>query len=1688
MPSTECETTLSGSSIFSDTYRYTGGQIPEKIRETVVRIIVDPAIKSIDEYAFYNCILLESIGFGSGSENESYTSSVDGGTEINFSDFSVSETFSENSSIELNHFLAGNLTEICEFAFYGCGNLRDIHIPDGVKVIGRGAFANCSLLSSIRFPHGLKRICRAAFWDCESLTYVNLPDSLERISKQTFEACSSLITVDFPNQLKEIGRTAFKDCESLSSVSFSNGLKVIREEAFSGCKSLSSVSIPDSLEGIAKKAFRGCESLSTELQHEITTSYPAPPPISYLYKGGIVPENILDDVNHLIVDPSVNKIEDKIFSECESLESVHLPDGLTEIGKESFYRCSSLSSVRFPDGLKVIQMKAFFECESLSSIRLTNELTEIHEDAFRGCESLSSIHFAEGLQVIGKRSFSSCSSLSSVRLPDGLKVICEEAFSECESLSSVYIPDGVSVIGRRAFRECDSLASIRLPHGLRVIAEELFSNCSSLTSVYLPNGLEEIGPGAFGSCASLSVIHLPDGLEKIDEYAFAWSESLSFVHLPDGLKEIGKNAFFGCTRLIIVAISLNTIVGKGAFKNCTALESTIESINTNTADNPFSITKFKKRFIGLPLHLACYRADEQQIRASLTKQSASKTDEYNISPLHILASNPNATDSMVRLVADQLQDTTTTTAGIFAMSPLHFAAINHSNHVVEFISYFTKSRTSDEGKLFCTLQNADSKTPTMLSLFHNPNENIQRRLFKCQPCDTSQFDKQSNKDKVRKLEEWYVSHVISIRCGEVIPLEEKHGWVKFISTVVETNSINKICAFIGDIEKCPKYLVRLLADAKDDEDRKAIDVAVQEIKLAFSKRLFFLGKYEIKRGPPIHKSDTCIVVEAFDMKGDEYYKKIFDDNSNGERFLSKASFREILSTRNLSQYRDIRLLDKAFTNQNSNGDISRNGFVSFCKGALNQGKYRTVALKFMKVEEQFRRETNFRSENKGLVDNEAVVKIDENYTTEDKAFKFAMESFQLDGSTEKLSDYKYAIAMPRADRNLDNIARSEKPDLMKIRSDARQIAQKLSILHENGIIHGDLKMQNIVRMAEKLVLIDLDASALVNTNPEISDHASFYIGKKFSSGILPPEMIFRLQDKDTYDRFNDYFEHVEILRRNKIGPKQSSSREFFMVKTFETEFRSKEDITGKVEEINVIKDGLPYEPVKATAAIDLWSFGTILYFLCARRSLFEVDLNDDLADGKTMENLYYWNDKRRDEVLNEARFEDPLAKELLRKLLSKEPEHRGTVADLLKNPFFDTMPNEQMANRIISEVAQNIKNTQDVLVNAIYDATEVTHPTMFVVLPEKLPEGDNRVAKGPVDAKRIDNVAGWFADLCTISVDIDEGIHATKDEPHRTYHMRNEEFFNSVRQRIKALVIDPKKTMYLYLIDELTGQPVKAEGYPIKIEKPHDCIPKMLPYIQHGMRAIWLYHGIAGFASIGGFRLPRLSDHTQNKLTAGVELLGQESSVENWKSIHDQTEKEGNSESVRGASLREVGGFLEAKDKGKTYAGLRRIPDLDGSALWTAVHDRDVNYYLEERRTKLAIAEEYKLRMSKQENEFKSKLEDEKKKLNDQENQLKSNLEDEKKKLGDQENKLKSEMEFEKKKLDVDTSAIKLKLMFEKKKMDHEVNELRTKLDVEKKTLENEVAELKSKLEVKSKKGNRWLKKIKKISKTRYEV
>lgn len=80
-----------------------------------------------------------------------------------------------------------------------------------------------------------------------------------------------------------------------------------------------------------------------------------------------------------------------LFSGCDQLTGVVVPQGITTIEREAFRGCTRLENIELPEGLLSIGDGAFRECSSIKSITLPSTVTNVGYFAFRDCLRLEEI-------------------------------------------------------------------------------------------------------------------------------------------------------------------------------------------------------------------------------------------------------------------------------------------------------------------------------------------------------------------------------------------------------------------------------------------------------------------------------------------------------------------------------------------------------------------------------------------------------------------------------------------------------------------------------------------------------------------------------------------------------------------------------------------------------------------------------------------------------------------------------------------------------------------------------------------------------------------------------------------------------------------------------------------------------------------------------------------------------------------------------------------------------------------------------------------------------------------------------------------------------------------------------------------------------------------------------------------------
>lgn len=147
--------------------------------------------------------------------------------------------------------------------------------------------------------------------------------------------------------------------------------------------------------------------------------------------------------------------------------------------------------------VEVISICGFSNCITLKSVSIPQGVIFIEDSTFYGCKGLTSIIIPTGITNINKNSFAYCDYLTSVIIPDGITNIQNGAFYGCIRLKDILIPDSVTFIGDRAFNNCLSLNSVVIPRYVKNIGSYAFYGCNSMKTVTITNSSVIIGSNAF---------------------------------------------------------------------------------------------------------------------------------------------------------------------------------------------------------------------------------------------------------------------------------------------------------------------------------------------------------------------------------------------------------------------------------------------------------------------------------------------------------------------------------------------------------------------------------------------------------------------------------------------------------------------------------------------------------------------------------------------------------------------------------------------------------------------------------------------------------------------------------------------------------------------------------------------------------------------------------------------------------------------------------------------------------------------------------------------------------------------------------------------------------------------------------------------------------------------------------------
>lgn len=613
---------------------YVGGEL-------LTDLVIPDTVKSINAYAFRNCVSLQTVTIPDGIETInieafSYCPNLTTVTIPASVKNLYRKSFSYCPSLRTININASNLTNFGESnmhysdysPFYMSGaETCVVNIGDTVTHISRNLFNN-SNITSVQFSENsrCKTISEFAFYNCYKLESLTIPSSVESIKSNAF---SSYLRELYNNSSLNINAGAY----GLSSfvIIIKNGQQTqdrifikdsfkylvknsiyymldyvgtatdvvlpdtidgneyeIRDYAFYGCK-LTSVTIPTTIKKVGFNAFANSPNLKkvyiSDLTKWMQISFNSSNPLqngAELYLNNEL-------VTRITVPAEITEIKSCVFQGCISLISIDIPHA-TQIGSYAFEDCINLESIITPQDLKVIGYGAFYNCKKLKSIELPEGLTSISSSAFQYCENLIEANIPSTVTTIGSHAFYYCKKLTSdIVIPKGVTRVEDDTFYYTNISSLTFEQGALTYIGQDAFGNCGSIKEIIIPEGVTIISRYAFYSCSSLKSVTISSTVREIQYQAFGYCDAIETVYARD-ISNWATITFGLNHNYSNWRYSDSLStspvKAGTDFYIDGTLLTDAIIPDGvTQIGSYAFVNNKNLKSiripdTVESIGS----------------------------------------------------------------------------------------------------------------------------------------------------------------------------------------------------------------------------------------------------------------------------------------------------------------------------------------------------------------------------------------------------------------------------------------------------------------------------------------------------------------------------------------------------------------------------------------------------------------------------------------------------------------------------------------------------------------------------------------------------------------------------------------------------------------------------------------------------------------------------------------------------------------------------------------------------------------------------------------------------------------------------------------------------------------------------------------------------------------------------------------------------
>ena len=315
-------------------------------------------------------------------------------------------------------------------------DIKRVLIGDGVTGIENDFFSQCDNITSITLSSTVTYIGEKAFHYLYGLQEINVDES-----NPVFSSENGVLLNKDKTQL-----ICYPKGKEDSQYKIPDTVTSIQKLAFSNNTWIENLEIPQTVTQIETSAFRSCNSLKAINVAEENPNYSSNEGILLNKdKTELIWYPSKKEDKSYVVPETVKTIKEYAFSNSYYLEQIDISTAdILERG--TFYASRILQTVKLPETVSQMGTAIFSGCYELKHVTLPAGITKIEACTFTDCTFLQEVSFPSGIVEIGDYAFTGCISMKEFAVPIGTVKLGKEVFQNCYAMEQLYLPNTITEI------------------------------------------------------------------------------------------------------------------------------------------------------------------------------------------------------------------------------------------------------------------------------------------------------------------------------------------------------------------------------------------------------------------------------------------------------------------------------------------------------------------------------------------------------------------------------------------------------------------------------------------------------------------------------------------------------------------------------------------------------------------------------------------------------------------------------------------------------------------------------------------------------------------------------------------------------------------------------------------------------------------------------------------------------------------------------------------------------------------------------------------------------------------------------------------------------------------------------------------------------------------------------------------